>query len=202
MHCGAVERHRLVWLYFKRKTNLFSGQSLSMLHVAPEDFFEIRLRRFLGPNYLTADLHDPHAMVKMDIVDIQYPDESFDVIYCSHVLEHVANDKKAMREFFRVLKTGGWAILLVPIDTDKTFEDLSITDPLDRLEAFGDETHVRRYGPDYLDRLQDAQFDVRIIRPTDFLSGAEISEMGIQPSSGDIYYCTKRSQSLFDLTCV
>jgi SAM-dependent methyltransferase len=115
MHCGSVERHRLVWLHFKRKTNLFNEQSLKMLHVAPEVIFEKYLKHQLGDNYLTADLFNPSAMVKMDITDIQYPDESFDVIYCSHVLEHVPDDRKAMKEFLRVLKPNGWAVLLVPI---------------------------------------------------------------------------------------
>lgn len=95
IHCGAVERHRLVWLYFKRKTNLFSWHSLKMLHVAPEETFEKLLRSQLGSNYLTADLYNPGTMVKMDVSDIQYSDESFDVIYCCHVLEHVPDDRKA-----------------------------------------------------------------------------------------------------------
>lgn len=192
IHCGAVERHRLVWLYFQRLTNLFSGQSLKMLHIAPEEIFEKLLRTRLGNDYLTADLHNPAAMVRMDITDIQYPDESFDVIYCCHVLEHVSDDKKAMREFFRVLKHDGWAILLVPVTAKKTFEDSSITGPVERLKYFGDPTHVRLYGPDYIERLKEAGFSVELSRPSDFLTREEIERMGITSAAGEIYYCTKQ----------
>jgi SAM-dependent methyltransferase len=191
MFCGAVERHRLVWIYFKRKTNLFGSHSLKMLHVAPEVIFEELLRQQLGSNYLTADLYNPDAMVKMDITDIQYPDGSFDVIYCSHVLEHVPDDKKAMREFLRVLKPSGWAILLVPIIGERTFEDLSITDPAERIRLFGQDDHVRNYGRDYEDRLREAGFKVDVVLPEDFLSKEEIIRMGITKAAGEIYFCKK-----------
>lgn len=195
MHCGALERHRLVWLYFKRKTNLFEGQPLKMLHVAPEEVFEKLLQHQLGNNYLTADLFNPRAMVKMDITDIQYPDESFDVIYCSHVLEHVPDDRKAMREFLRVLKPNGWAMLLVPITGEHTFEDLSITDPVERTKLFGQEDHVRNYGRDYGDRLRGAGFDVEEVHSSDFLAKEEMIRMSITTAAGDIYFCKKHHKS-------
>jgi SAM-dependent methyltransferase len=197
MQCGAGERHRLVWLYFKRKTNLFDDQMWKMLHVAPEAVFEKKFKGCLGQGYLTADLYNSNAMVKMDITDIQYPNETFDVIYCCHVLEHVPDDKKAMREFWRVLKPKGWAMLLVPVDTDKTIEDLSITDPLLRLEKYGDVGHVRCYGLDYIDRLRDAGFTANMIKPDDFLTQEEITRMGITAAAGDIYFCTKNSKEKF-----
>lgn len=162
-----------------------------MLHVAPEPCFKQRFETWLNDDYITADLSDPHAMVKMDICDIQYPDDSFDVIYCSHVLEHVQDDKKAIREFFRVLANGGWAILLVPIYCDKTFEDPSIKDPAERLKVFGQEDHVRRYGPDYADRLREAGFAVEVTKVGDLFNRHEVEMMGLTPASGDIYYCSK-----------
>lgn len=191
-YCGAVERHRLTWLYFERMTDLFNGRSKKMLHVAPETVFEDLLAPKLKDGYLTADLYDPNVMVKMDITDIQCDDETFDVIYCSHVLEHVPDDRKAMREFFRVLKSTGWAVLLVPITAEETFEDLSVTDPDQRLKLFGQEDHVRRYGRDYKDRLQEAGFHVDTIYPSDFLSKQDIRLMGITEAAGEIYYCTKK----------
>lgn len=192
LFCGAYERHRLAWLYFKRKSNLFSGAPLKMLHIAPEPVFEQLFRKQLGKNYLTADLYNPRAMVKMDVTDIQFPDDSFDVIYCSHVLEHVQDDHKAMRELLRVLKPNGWAMLLVPIFGEHTFEDASITTPADRARVFGQVDHVRIYGRDYIDRLRSVGFEVEEVRPSDFLTNAEVIRMGITTAAGDLYLCKKR----------
>jgi SAM-dependent methyltransferase len=189
--CKSKERHRFVWLYFGKMTNLFDETPKRMLHVAPEPCIDYRLRNRLGQNYITADLLDPRAMVRMDITNIQYPDEYFDVIYCSHVLEHVQDDKRAMKEFYRVLKQGGWAIMLVPISADKTFEDPSVVDPSERLRVFGQEDHVRRYGPDYIERLREAGFNVRVDRVSDLFEKNDIVRMGLTPASGDIYFCTK-----------
>jgi len=190
-HCGAFERHLLLWLFLSEKTDLFDGRPKTMLHVAPEPCLEPRLRKRLGGGYVTADLFSPRAMVKMDISDIHYGDQSFDLIYCSHVFEHVPDDRRAMREFFRVLKDEGWAILLVPIESDRTFEDPSIVDPKARLEAFGQEDHVRRYGADYVERLRDAGFTVQVSKVEDLANGEETVTMGLTPASGEIYYCTK-----------
>jgi predicted SAM-dependent methyltransferase len=162
-----------------------------MLHVAPESCLEPTFRKQLGDDYLTADLFNPLAMVKMDITDIQYPDESFDVIYCSHVLEHVVDDRKAMSEFYRVLKSDGWAILLVPITAETTYEDPSIVAPVERLKHFGQDDHVRRYGHDYVDRLRDAGFNVSVIEASDLCRQSELVQMGLTSASGEIFFCTK-----------
>jgi len=188
--CGALERHRFIWLYLAQRTDLFDGRPKRVLHVAPEQCFERRLKDRLGAGYLTADLRDPHVMERMDITGIRYPDESFDVIYCSHVLEHVPDDRRAMREFHRVLKPSGWAILLVPITLDRTFEDPTIVRPADRLRVFGQKDHVRRYGPDYVDRLQNAGFKVQVTRVSDMIAADEAARMGIS-RTGAIYHCTK-----------
>ena len=97
-----------------------------------------------------------------------------------------------MREFFRVLKINGWAILLVPITSEQTFEDSSIIESEERLRAFGQEDHVRRYGPDYVDRLREAGFTVKITKVSDLANSEEAVEMGLTPASGEIYYCTKQ----------
>ncbi len=190
MYCHSVERHRFLWLYLQRRTDLFDGSPKKMLHVAPELCFEPRLRKLLGHGYLTADLVDPLAMVKMDVTSIEYPDRSFDVIYCSHVLEHVPDDRKAMREFRRVLADGGWAILLVPITSDWTFEDPAITEPSERRKAFGQEDHLRRYGLDYADRLREAGFTVDVTEVHDLVDRDEAVRMGLSPESGLIHHCT------------
>lgn len=164
-----------------------------MLHVAPELCFEERFKGLLGQNYLTADLFNPRAMVKMDITSIQYPNETFDIIYCSHVLEHVADDRKAIEEFFRVLKNNGWAILNVPINNGQTFEDSSIVSPQERLKAFGQEDHVRRYGTDYVDRLRDAGFVVEVFKASDLTNSTGVIKMGLTLASDIVYYCTKQA---------
>lgn len=191
MQCGALERHRLAWLYLERRTDLFDGHSKAMLHVAPELCFQRRFRKRVGAGYVAADLDSPRAAVRMDVTDIQYPDGFFDVIFCSHVLEHVPDDRRAMREFLRVLKPGGWAILLVPVTADRTVEDPSVTDPAERLRRFGQEDHVRRYGPDYADRLREAGFDVSVTRVPDLVSAADAVRMGLTPAAGDIFHCTR-----------
>lgn len=191
MFCGALERHRFVWRYFELETNLFDKNKKKVLHVAPEKCFESRLRKHLGQDYITADLLAPQAMVRMDITDIQFPDDYFDVIYCSHVLEHVLDDRKAMREFYRTLKPDGWAILIVPITTETTFEDPTIDNPSDRLRIFGQADHVRRYGADYVDRLCESGFNVKVSYVSDLLQKDEIEKLGLTSASGAIYYCTK-----------
>jgi len=107
------------------------------------------------------------------------------------VLEHGPDDKKAIRVFYRVLKDDGWAILLVPITSTITFEDSSIVDPKERLKAFGQEDHVRRYGPDYVERLGDAGFKVEVFTIADITDGNDAIWMGLTPASGDIFYCVK-----------
>ena len=189
--CGSLERHRLVWLYLTQHTDLFDGRPKRVLHVAPEQCFAGRLKARLGEGYLTADLLDPHVMERIDITRIRFSDETFDVIYCSHVLEHVPDDRRAMREFRRVLKRTGWAILLVPITTDRTFEDPTVVRPADRLRVFGQEDHVRRYGPDYVDRLREAGFEVNITRVAELVSAEDATRMGLPWGAGEIYHCRR-----------
>jgi SAM-dependent methyltransferase len=129
-------------------------------------------------------------MVEMDVTSIQYPDDCFDVIYCSHVLEHVPDDRAAIRELYRVLKPGGWAILQVPISADATFEDPTVTDPDARERLFGQDDHVRRYGPDYADRLAAAGFLVSVDGFVRELDDREITHFGLERSE-DVYFCRK-----------
>ena len=189
IHCGALERHRLVWLYWEKRTDLFDGRAKKVLHVSPEPCIESRLRRRLVGEYVTADLWNPNAMVRMDITDIPYPDETFDVIYCSHVLEHVLDDQTAMREFHRVLKKSGWAVLQVPVTADRTLEDPSVVDSRQRLRLFGQEDHVRAYGPDFVERLEGAGFKVLVTRVADLFDEHAVLRMGLTPAAGEVYHC-------------
>jgi SAM-dependent methyltransferase len=188
--CFSLERHRMIWLFLQRKTNLFDGAPKGMLHIAPEIALGRRLRRVPGLEYLSGDLDSPEAMMKVDITDLPFEDGHFEVIYCSHVLEHVPDDITAMQEFYRVMLPGGWAILQVPITAEITFEDLSVTDPAERLRLFGQHNHVRRYGLDYMDRLKSVGFSVDLVPVTAFATQAEIRRMRVFGQQG-VFYCRK-----------
>jgi len=189
--CKSSTRHRMAWLFFKHRTNLFDGAPKKMLHIAPEKQFETRLERVPGLDYITADLNKPDVTLRMDITNIQLPDNSLDVIFCSHVLEHIPDDRKAMRELHRVLKPTGWAAIMVPLRDDKTFEDPSITDPAERKRIFGEADHVRRYGLDIKDRLEKAGFAVSIIQLTDVVSGKNVARFGIRNQR--VFFCKKNN---------
>jgi SAM-dependent methyltransferase len=171
--CLSLERHRLMWLFLQNKTNFFSQQH-KVLHVAPEQSFLERFKKLKNINYITADLESPIADYKCDIQQLPFEDLSFDVVICNHVLEHVPDDKKAMSEILRVLKPGGYAILLVPNDfeREKTFEDNSITDKKERTRIFGQYDHIRVYGRDYPELLKTAGF---VIDESNYID--ELSEM-------------------------
>ena len=104
-------------------------------------------------------------MVQLDLTEIGYPEASFDVIVCAHVLEHIPSDVKAMKEMFRVLSPGGLVVVQVPLYGQTTYEDFSITSERGRLAAFGQRDHVRKYGLDLQNRLAGAGFHVRPIGP-------------------------------------
>ena len=157
-NCLSLERHRLMWLYLKEKTVFFKN-GLHVLHIAPEACFIKRFEKIHGEKYITADIESPLAKVKMDIHQIPFAQNTFDVVLCNHVLEHVSDDIKAMNEIQRVLKPQGFAILQVPFFNpvpDTTFEDSTITDRQEREKIFGQDDHVRKYGRDYTQRIKRA----------------------------------------------
>ena len=188
--CGALERHRLIHFYMTRKTDLFDGRQKRMLHVAPERELSRWFQQADYIQYLSADLSSSRAMVSMDVCDIPCGENTFDVIYCSHVLEHVPDDRKALREFWRVLKNGGWAILQVPITSDVTFEDPTVTSAAERERLFGQHDHVRRYGPDYCARLIEAGFSVTVDGLARELDDSTASRYGLLRSEA-VFFCRK-----------
>ncbi|MBN2493226.1 MAG: glycosyltransferase [Deltaproteobacteria bacterium] len=193
-NCGSLERHRLLQLFLKEETNLYRDK-LKMLHVAPEPVFEKIFKRSPKIDYLSADLC-ADAMVEMDITCIQMADNTFDVIICNHVLEHIQDDARAMAELYRVLKPGGWAIILVPFreNLERTYEDPSIVSPEDRTRHFGQHDHVRWYGRDYKDRLAGAGFEVKELAYARILGKKNIELHGLMKSEY-IHYCTKPAGS-------
>ncbi len=189
--CRTMERHRLLMLFLRRETNLFDGAPKKLLHVAPEWYMQKHLKRIPGVDYLSGDLLSPHAMVQLDVTDLQFKDGWFDIVMCSHVLEHVDDSDQAMRELFRVLKPGGWGILDAPVDWDRedTFEDWSVTDPADRERVFGQRDHVRLFGRTYPDLLTRAGFQVEKDHYT--LQPGEIERYGLRPDMDHIWMCRK-----------
>jgi predicted SAM-dependent methyltransferase len=143
-------------------------------------------------DYLTIDLNDPSVTMKGDITNLDLANNSVDVIICYHVLEHVVQDRRAMREIYRVLRSGGWALLQVPIDrsVQRTYEDTSITSPEDRLRHFGQEDHVRIYGRDYQDRLTESGFCVTIVDLVKRVGDDGLRRYGLDPNEL-IYRCDK-----------
>jgi len=191
-NCLALERHRLLWLYLKDKTRLFHDLH-HFLHIAPEICFIHRFEQLTNLNYVTADLESPLAKVKMDIHHIPFPENTFDAVMCNHVLEHVNDDIRAMKEVFRVLKPNGWAILQVPFFPpvkDSTYEDPAITDPKDREKLYGQSDHVRMYGKDYPERLRSAGFHVLEDDYVRQLGAVEIKKYAL-PEDEIVFFCTK-----------
>jgi SAM-dependent methyltransferase len=201
--CLALERHRLLWLWLSRETDLLQSTP-KFLHIAPEvclmkkfeaiyagkndivvknapvqglrrnlrgslldvndraDFEHNAAEGCFSRQYITLDLESPLAKVHADVQALPFPDATFDVVFCNHVLEHVADDRLAMREMRRVMRPGGWGVMLSPVDEARaaTFEDDAITDPAERTRLFGQYDHRRVYGRDYADRLREAGFEV------------------------------------------
>lgn len=182
-YCHSKERDRLIFLYLKQVCPWVFSEEITLLHVAPEPRLADKLRGARNISYVSADLNSPMADERMDTTDIQKPDNSFEVIICNHVLEHVEDDRKAMAEFFRLLKPGGFAILQVPISylLDVTYEDFSIRDGDGRERAFGQNDHVRIYGQDYPRRLEQAGFIVSAVSPEEFLDAGSVTSYCLVP---------------------
>jgi|TARA_R110002049_G_scaffold3836_3_gene28160 SAM-dependent methyltransferase len=189
-NCLGLERHRLMWLFLQRETDFFSAQK-KVLHVAPELCFLNRFKKLKNLKYITGDIESPLAEVKMDIHQIPFPDNSFDVVFCNHVLEHVADDLKACAEINRVLKPNGWGIIQSPVyEQEITLEDNSITDPKEREKVFGQSDHVRKYGKDYAKRL--SQSGLKVLE-NNFVRNLpeELIKKHALPENEIIFYCQK-----------
>lgn len=180
----SLERHRLLWLYLERETS-FLTDSIKVLHVAPEQVFYQKFHSFSHWDYTTTDLYSPLADVKADLRKLPFEDHAYDLILCNHVLEHIPDHLQALSELYRVLKKGGTLIAQVPLDLnrEKTFEDPTITDPQERSRIFGQYDHVRIYGKDYSDFLNQTGFSSQCIPYTEQLTKKEIDTYALQYDS-------------------
>ncbi len=190
--CKSLERHRLY--YFFLKENLEKDKRFKVLHFAPEKILTRFFRLYKNIMYVSADLDPEQALCTENITRLSFKDESFKFILCSHVLEHVEDDKNAMREMFRVLEPGGQALIQVPISQrDETYEDPEITNPDDRKESFGQEDHVRVYGLDYKNRLEEAGFSVEQKKYLDYMTDEQCKKNAC--SKEELYVCHKPGYS-------
>jgi SAM-dependent methyltransferase len=205
--CLALERHRLLWLRLERETDLRSQKhgmavgvdarspvSPKFLHIAPEVCLSKKFEKLLPKeNYITADLESPLAKVHLDVQNIPFPDATFDIVFCNHVLEHVPDDRLAMREMHRVMKPGGWGVMLSPVDENRaeTFEDDTVTDPAERTRLFGQYDHRRVYGRDYADRLRETGWEVEEINYFEKLPHSERTRYALRPET---LYIVRRRQ--------
>jgi SAM-dependent methyltransferase len=196
--CGALERHRVLWLFLERETDLFERPG-AMLHIAPEYAFLRRLSQVEGLRYVTGDFDSPLAEHQLDVMDLPFEDGSFDFLMCNHVLEHVTDDRLALAEIHRVLEPGGWAVLMCPVDRSRatTLENPSVVTPAERHRVFGQADHVRLYGRDYADRLAAAGFAVRAGTYLEGFDEPTISRLGLRRTEDDafgeeeVFFCVK-----------
>lgn len=198
--CGSLERHRLLWKYLNEKVDLFNTDSkIKLLHFAPERSFYNIFSKTRNIDYFPCDLspelypfNGSVKVLKVDITNIPFNDNYFDVIICNHVLEHISDDKKAMLELYRVMKKNAWGIFQVPIDYGRvlTYENINLSTPAERKKAFGQEDHLRIYGQDYTERLKSVGFKVIEDDYVKRFSKSELSRLGLI-SSELIYYCEK-----------
>lgn len=192
-YCKSLERHRLIYLLLSNNTDVFVKKT-KLLHFAPENCLRNIFKIKGNINYVTADLYMKEVDFNIDIINTKFPNNSFDFILCIHVLEHIEDDIRAMMEIHRILRKGGKAIIMVPILREKTLEDASIISPKDRLKYFGQEDHVRIYGLDFIDRLENVGFRVKRVNYINKL-GKTLSKFysvitGNQETE-DIYLCLK-----------
>ena len=198
--CGSHERHRALWLYFEENKELLQDGN-KILHFAPEMLFK---------ELFTSNNLEYHAVDKnpglytyadeiVDIQDIPYGDDYFDLIICSHVLEHVPDDMQALRELYRVLKPKGTALILIPMngvsynlpyDESKTLEKEEYDTPELRKKHYGQSDHLRLYGADFRERILGSDFE---IVSSDFIKnlGLETIERYALVRNENIFECTK-----------
>ena len=188
--CNSKARHRRIWLYLEERTNLFTDR-LRLFHVSPKYSLSRRFIRMPNLDYVGMDLNDRRNIsARADISATPIRSATFDAVICVHVLEEIEQDLEAMRELYRVLKPGGWAVISVPTRLDQeTYEDPAITAPKERLRAFGEEAHVRIYGRDLRDRLEACGFRVQLDLAREI--GQETMEKYGLCDDENIFYCTK-----------
>jgi SAM-dependent methyltransferase len=207
--CKSLERHRHLCLFLNRKfPNLFS-QPVRILGVTPEAgiqklFLNKEPLQYVFEHLPCWSWQDHPHMKNAQILKFDYPDNTFDGIICCHIFSHIDDDYGSLREMLRMLKPGGWVIVMSPYyyQLEKTYEDFSIVMPEDRLQHFGQPDHVRKYGRDFNERLEGAGFEVERASLKDLPSDERVRH-GVDgydddyardvARGADIFFCIKKS---------
>lgn len=191
-NCRTFARHRLLWFYFQQHPALLADVA-HLLHFAPEPRIAHELQRRYRPRrYTTVDVAIPMVRLHSDIMHLALADQCVDRILCNHVLEHVVDDRQAMRELYRVLQPAGIAIITVPMNgLMTTDEDPNLADPRERERRFGQHDHLRLYGADFVQRLETTGFQVEIAIPGQTMSQGMISRYSISPAEC-IFLCHRK----------
>ena len=197
--CRSNDRDRFFWFFLEKNPD-FLKPGMKILHVSPEMIYYKRFKKIPQVEYIAGDKFIlqfgstyPLGTIYLDITDMpEYPDNTFDFIFCSHVLEYIKDDIKALKELCRVLKKGGKAIISVPIRFGhyQTIEDPTVTDPLEQALLYGDTGHIRYYGEDYKERVESAGFTTQFIPVADFISDDMIKKSVIKPKD-IVHICLK-----------
>lgn len=196
--CRSLERHRTLCLYLDRNPQLLSGEGnkIKLLHFGPEAAFIDKFIKEDNIDYYPVDInpHFPNIREVVDITDIPYADNTFDLIICNHVMEHIPDEQRALKEMLRVLKCGKTAIINVPVfsNLDITLEKEEYNTPELRNQYYGQVDHVRKYGNDYMQRVSNSGFHVEKILPNRLYSPEELICFGIYENE-EVYLCTKKT---------
>lgn len=171
--CGSLERHRMLWLYLSQHTDLLRA-SCRVLHTSPVPCLESRLRSVHEAGYVSSDRYSRTVDVAADVSELPFSDGKFDFVISSHVLEHLEDDQRAISELSRVVRPGGNAIIMVPLDPSRlTHGGATLGTPMSRLAAHGHPFHYRIYGPDLAERFGSAGLTCQILASPDLFSPAQ-----------------------------
>lgn len=199
-YCGSYDRERLIMLFLD-KSGLLKQSNISILHIAPEPRLKKALKKLNNINYLSGDKYEEayiHAYdsdtKQLDVMNLPFHENSFDIVMCNHVLEHVENDELALEQIKNVLKVGGTAILQVPISykLDQTYEESSINTPEKRTKAYGQFDHLRLYGKDYPQKLKKIGFEVHEYNPIEYFGEETVRKAKLNPN--EILYTVKKKK--------
>jgi SAM-dependent methyltransferase len=191
--CNALERNRVLWMYLEKELTI-RHKNWRVLHFAPERTLEKKLKSLSNLTYFGVDINPQLADYQVDIIDIPYKENTFDLIICSHVLGHVPDEAKAIQELKRVLAPSGLAIILtvININNKDTYENPNVKTPLERLAHYGEDDLLRLHGMDFGQRLANQGFQVERLDYRLTFSEADQQRFGLGRGEREVLYLCKK----------